>query len=937
MITKLPKPPLVFFLFSALLLFTKLSSYAQSGITIAGRVTEATTNDPLVGINIYVKGKVIGTTTDNRGNYLLTTVTEPPFTLVFSFVGFQTQEFNITNSRSDLNVVMSEVSALGQEVVVTASRVEENIMRAPISIEKMDLLAIRETPAANFYEGLQNLKSVDMITSSMGFRVINTRGFNSTTNPRFVQYIDGMDNQAPGLNIPVGNMVGLSDLDAQSAEIVPGAASALYGPNAFNGVLSMTSKSPFEFQGLSAMVRTGVNHVNSPDAEVSPMYEGQIRYAKAFQNRFAFKVNFSYSKALDWHASSTENVDPFTRATLGNDRSNPAYNGLNLYGDEAVTSLPIGPDGASIRVARTPYEEKDLVDYDTYSIKGDAALHYRVTEGLEAIYQYKYGEGTAVYQGANRYGIKNFTLQQHKAELRGANFFLRTYATLEDAGNSYDSRFLALNINRAWKPDQQWFNEYAGAYLGRVPGVTPSSHEAARAFADQNRLIPGTPEFEAEKARLASTPDFRTGAQFVDETKLYHTEGQYDFSKWTNKVADVQVGGSYRLFDLNSNGTIFSDTTGNDITIYEYGAYVQAIKNLMNERLKITASLRYDKNENFEGRVTPRASAVFTFAENQHLRASFQTGFRNPTTQDQFIFLNVGQAILVGGVPSASQGLNLYGSNANVVTLSSVQNFAAKVGADVAGGTNSSRAVVQNAGLLRPGNIDYVKPEQIRAFEVGYKGLALNDKLLFDANYYYSSYNNFILNYTVIQPRNSQVVRNETNTGNEAVAFDVATSSFQPYQLYSNATQKVAAQGASLGLTYSLPKGYTLSGNTNWNKLNLDKEYDPDQVPGFNTPEWKFNLTFANRSFYKNAGFSVAYRWSDAYTWQSSFIAGINNAEIPAYGTLDAQVSYKMPGIKSILKVGGSNITNNYYRSVYGGPYVGGVYYVSLTFDELLK
>ena len=514
---------------------------------------------------------------------------------------------------------------------------------------------------------------------------------------------------------------------------------------------------------------------------------------------------------------------------------------------------------------------------------------------------------------------------------------MRSYATLEDAGNSYDSRFLALNLNRTWKSDQQWFTEYAGAYLGGVPNVPASNHDAARAFADRNRLLPGTPEFDREKDRIAGEPDFRTGAQFQDATGLYHTEGQYDFSKWTNKIADVQVGGSYRLFDLNSNGTIFSDTTGNDITIYEYGAYVQAIKNLLNDRLKVTTSLRFDKNENFEGRVTPRASAVYTLGENHNIRASFQTGFRNPTTQDQFIFLNVGQAILVGGVPNASQGLNLYGPTANAITLSSVQAFAAQVGADVAGGTSSSRAVVQNAKLLRPANVNYVKPEQIKAFEIGYKGLAVNKSLLFDLNYYYSSYNNFILNYTVVQPRNNQVVRNESNAGNEGVAFDIATSNFQPYQLYSNATQKVAAQGASLGLTYSLPKGYTVSGNTNWNKLELGKDSDPDQTPGFNTPEWKFNLTLANRNFYKNAGFSLAYRWSDSYNWQSSFIPGINNAEIPAYGTVDAQVSYKVPGIKSIVKLGGSNITNNYYRTVYGGPYVGAVYYLSITFDELLK
>ena len=922
------------FLLLAFFTQAKLNGLAQSGITVAGIVTGTKDQEPLTGVSIYVKGKVIGTVTDKEGRFSLTTTTPAPFTLVFSYVGFQVQEFTVTGGRTDMAIALVEQAVLGQEVVVTASRVEESILKSPVSIEKMDLLAIRETPAANFYDGLQNLKSVDMATGSMGFKIVNTRGFMSTNNPRFVQYIDGMDNQAPGLNIPVGNMVGLSDLDVQGVEIVPGAASALYGPNAFNGVLSMTSKSPFEFQGLSAMGRIGVNHVNDPAVSAHPLYEGMVRYAKAFNNRFAFKVNMAYSKALDWYATSTENVDLFTRASLGNDRANnPAYNALNVYGDEAVTSLPIGAGGAPVRVARTGYDEKDMVDYDTYSIKGDLALHYRLTEGIEAIYQYKFGQGTAVYQGGNRYSINDFTLQQHKVELKGANFFLRAYATLEDAGNTYDSRFLALNLNRTWKNDQQWFQEYAGAYQGAAAsqGFAPGSHSEARRFADQGRLLPGTPAFEREKDRIAGTSDFRKGALFIDHTKLYHTEGQYDLSQWTHKIIDVQVGGNYRLYDLDSEGTVFSDTTGNDITIYEFGGYLQTIKSLFRDRLRITTSLRYDKNENFKGRVTPRAAAVLTLAENHNFRASYQTGFRNPTTQDQFIFLNAGQAILVGGVPNASQGLNLYGPEANAFTLASVQAFGAKVSADVAGGTSSSRAVLQNTGLLQSANVGYVKPEQIRAYEIGYKGLTANKSLLFDVNYYYSTYQNFILTSTIIQPQN------DVRTNVQAAAFDIATSRFQPYQLYTNARQEVSAQGAGLGLTYSFPRGYTLSGNTSWNKLDLGDTRESDETPGFNTPEWKFNVSVANRNFYKNAGFSVAYRWSDGYVWQSTFIAGINDAQIPSFGTLDAQVNYKMTRLKSILKIGGSNILNNYYRQVYGGPEVGAVYYVSLTFDELLK
>ncbi|WP_237144083.1 TonB-dependent receptor [Pontibacter pamirensis] len=912
------------------LIIPGVEALAQAAVTVSGQVTDASTREPLVGVNVYVRDRMVGTSTDSRGRYSLTTNTPTPFTLVFSMVGFTPQVISITESRSELNVALSEGQVLGSEVVVTASRVEENIMRSPVSVEKMDMRAIRETPAASFYEGLANLKAVDIITSSLGFKIINTRGFMSTSNNRFVQFIDGMDNQAPGLNIPVGNMVGISELDAESVEIIPGAASALYGPNAFNGVINMTSKNPFEYQGFSAMAKLGVNHVDGRDASPSPLYEGMVRYAKAINNRFAFKVNLAYMTAHDWHANSTENVDPLSYATQGNNPNNPAYNALNVYGDEAVTSLPIGPFGLPVRVARTGYLEEDLVDYDTYSLKGDAALHYRVTERLEVIYHYKYGAGTSVYQAANRYAIKNFTLQQHKLELRGTNFFARTYSTFENSGDSYDSRFLALNLNRTWKSDQQWFQEYAAAYLGLVPTLTPGNHDAARSFADRGRLEPGTPEFEREKERLQGLTDFRRGAKFDDQTKMYHTEGQYDLSRWTGKVVDVQLGGNYRLYDLNSNGTIFSDTTGNDITIYEYGAYAQAIKRLLSDRLKVTASLRYDKNENFKGRFTPRASAVFTVAENHNFRASFQTGFRNPTTQDQFIFLNVGQAILVGGVPATSRGLNLYGPGSNTITLSSVQAFGNEVQLDVIGGANSSRAVIENAGILQAAEVDYVKPEQVRAYEVGYKGLLLEKSLMFDINYYYSSYRDFILGTTVVQ------TESDIQTNPQAAAFDIALSRFQPYQLYTNADQQVAAQGAALGVTYIL-SGYTFGGNTNWNKLDLGEDTNPDQIAGFNTPEWKFNLTAGNRNVYRNLGFSAAFRWSDSYIWQSSFIAGINDALIPSYYTLDAQVSYKVAVIKSIFRIGGSNVTNNRIRQVYGGPYIGGLYYVSVTFDELLN
>jgi outer membrane receptor protein involved in Fe transport len=150
---------------------------------------------------------------------------------------------------------------MGQEIVVSASRVEESVMKSPVSVEKMDIRGIKETPAASFYDGLSNIKGIDMTSQGLLFKSINMRGFGATGNPRTVQMIDGMDNSAPGLNFPVDNIVGMPELDVESVEILPGAASALYGPNALQGLILMNSKSPFLYQGFSATVKGGIMRI----------------------------------------------------------------------------------------------------------------------------------------------------------------------------------------------------------------------------------------------------------------------------------------------------------------------------------------------------------------------------------------------------------------------------------------------------------------------------------------------------------------------------------------------------------------------------------------------------------------------------------------------------------------------------------------------------
>src|SRR5690606_34555723 len=144
-----------------------------------------------------------------------------------------------------ITIRLETAMELLSEVVFSASRIEETLFQSPVTIDKMDMKTIKQTPSFSFYDGIQNLKGVDLVTSGLTYKQINTRGFNEIGNPRFLQLIDGVDNQTPGLNFAVGNLFGSNDLDMESVELIPGAASALYGPVAFNGVLMMRTKDPF--------------------------------------------------------------------------------------------------------------------------------------------------------------------------------------------------------------------------------------------------------------------------------------------------------------------------------------------------------------------------------------------------------------------------------------------------------------------------------------------------------------------------------------------------------------------------------------------------------------------------------------------------------------------------------------------------------------------
>ena len=962
----------------------------SSLIEISGRVASQDTKEPLSNVSVNIKGTVAGTITNSNGQFKLRTRLKFPFKLIFSSIGFEQQEYEITSPDSKLDVELTtQTVVLGKEVVVTASRVAENILKSPVAIEKLDIRAIRETPAPSFYDALENVKGVQMTTSSLTFKVPNTRGFNIPNNFRFMQLVDGVDMQAATLGVPLGNAIGPTELDIASVEITPGAASALYGMSAINGMANLLTKSPFQYQGLSFYQKTGVNHVGGTGRDASILTETSIRYAKAFNNKFAFKVNASYMRGTDWLSDTRKDQNPNNLKSANpnftelNGENNIVFDGWNKYGDDAlagsntvsISGLNInGAENQTLTVGRTGYWEKDLVKPIVDNLKFDAALHYKLSDHAELSYDYRIGKMDGVFQRGNKIQLDNVVVQNHKVELKGDNFLLRGYMSIENTGDSYNVKPTADNMDLAsGGSGSVWGKKYKdalSAYEAANGALTSANLAAATRYAreqaDASRVVPGTQAFDDLKNTITKINnwDIRSGAipdapvtggsALVQKSNMYHLEGQWDLSEKV-KIFDLLLGADARLYEVIPDGNNFVDFSrpidernkpvsvdgkiadsndfGKNVYYKKFGGFAQVTKTFFDDKLKLWASVRGDYNPEFTLKYTPRVAAVYTVSKNHNFRVTYQQGYRFPALFEALSYVNNGRVKRVGSLSYINDGL---GYLDNSYTQSSVVNFNAAVKA--AG--NTDEAALANRDLLVVANLPKARPEKINSFEVGYKSVLFNNKVIFDIDAYMNRYEGFLGQVQVFVPKGETVGSDAAviamiDRNRDATAATTTTAASQGqdrYRVYTNAKNKYTNYGGSLGATYIFYKKFTVSGNLNYNKMKANKTNDIF-VTAFNTPEWSTNVSFGNRELTKHIGFSVAYRWQKSFLWESPLVTG----QIDAFNTLDAQVTYRAPKLHSTFKLGGSNILNNNYIQYAGGPTLGGLYYLAITVDGLLN
>ena len=940
--------------FRALCLTLSLVSLTASAqVAIRGQVLDGETGDPVFAAGVLVAGSTTGTSTDFDGRFRLE-VPALPVKLNVSFIGYALLEIDVRSATDEIRAVLQPDAVLMEEAEVVGSRIDERQKQGPLTVESMDILAIKEAPSGNFYEGLGNLKGVDLTSASLGFKIINTRGFNSTSPVRSLQLIDGVDNQSPGLNFSLGNFLGAPELDVMKVDIVAGASSAFYGPGAFNGVVSMETKSPFRFPGLAVSAKVGERNLT----------ETGFRYADYVENSegnpvLGFKINAFRFSADDWIA---DNYNPVDGSLVG--ATNPGgYDAVNVYGDEYSTVFDYsGDNSANARglggFYRTGYREIDLVDYGTNNLKVSTALHLRLQpektyESTELVYGFNSGFGTTVYQGDNRFSLRNIEFYQHKLQLsKPGKWFVRAYRTSEDAGDSYDPYATALRLQDETRSDysyskvyyRYWVDSIAPMISGTWPqGVLDTSgpfptftippdsisnwfssnqdnltewHDLVENWTNNGyaglsdvsleplgHLQPGTPEFQEafDRIRSLKNNEGEGGTRFYDRSSLVHLHGERIFNP--SGLEEVRVGANFRRYTPNSDGTIFSDTAGVVITNQEVGLYAGARKRFAEDKVITTATLRADKNQNFDWVFSPAASLVWQPREQDYFRVSLSSALRNPTLADQYLYLDVGPATLVG---------NLQGRD-SLVTISSFIDYRNSI-------SSAAGLPFGNLDTLQYFNIAPLRPEQVKSVEVGYR-TTLWDKLYLDGSWYYSQYTNFI-GYNI-----------GLDVLFQNASFPEAVTGIDVFRYAANSINEVRTTGASIGANWYVGDNWMLSGNYSWNRLVKTDEDDPI-IPAFNTPEHKYNLGISTRDLRLREastwGFGVNYKWVEGFVFEGSpQFTGF----VPTFDLLDVQANAHIDQLNLTVKAGASNVLKNWHIETYGGPAVGRLAYISLLFE----
>lgn len=407
-------------------------AWAQTG-TITGKVSDAKGN-ALPGANVRIEGTYYGAASGSNGRYNIKYVPAGSWSVKATFLGYSESSTTVqvsAGATTEANFSLEETTLLGQDVVVTASRRAEKITGAPATMAVLDDKAIRRSAGFVYGEAIANTKGVDFYRTGVDGIGLNARGFMTAFSYRTQVLADNRYSSLPGASVAPGNLLPVAKDDIQQVEFILGPSSALYGPNAHNGLLNVTTKHPRTSQGTTLTLGGGENST----------FISRARHAGVLGKKFAYKANFEYLRARDW-----EKNDPV---------------GLNAQG-QVVREDP---------------------DFDIQHLRFDGGLYYSFTPATELVVSYGRAEThNIVTTNISRNQVDGWVNNFQQLRLHSPRFFVQFYRTGNGAGNTHNintkaafiraglseaeaiKRALFIDESQRYNAEAQYNNTFSGFY-----------------------------------------------------------------------------------------------------------------------------------------------------------------------------------------------------------------------------------------------------------------------------------------------------------------------------------------------------------------------------------------------------------------------------------------------------------------------------------------
>ena len=357
--------------------------------TVQGRVFSQLNGEGLPGVNVKIKNTSTGVVTDINGFYEIS-VPGPESVLVFSYVGYITEEV-VVGERNSIDISLAEDLTELSEIVVSGTRRAEKITETPATIQIIGEEEIAKIASFNPGELLARVKGVEFVRAGVVGTGINVRGFNSNFNSKNLQVTDGRFSTLVATGLPFGPLNTVIKEDIERVEVVLGPNAALFGPNAHNGLVNTITKDPRTSAGTTVALNVGNQS----------MFSARLRHAQVVSDAFAFKVTGEYTSAEEF---------------------------------EYADSVYIDRNGDGIKEG---YEEY-MLDNNIEFIRGETALYYSPVDGTDLIFQA--GGSNSTYLSPTNVGrnqIKDWKIFYTQAKLVSDNWFAQVYHTWSKTDSTY--------------------------------------------------------------------------------------------------------------------------------------------------------------------------------------------------------------------------------------------------------------------------------------------------------------------------------------------------------------------------------------------------------------------------------------------------------------------------------------------------------------------